>query len=311
MVQPKCVCCGAQNVSLIGAIPSAIRFAGRLLSTPLAGGNLLRCHVCGLTFRYPRLDKAELDALYRQGSDAHWKASPEDRVDWHIADQWFSRYVPRDGTVLDVGCWDGGFLRSIGSGRSRFGIEIHQSAREKAQEAGVQVIGTDFSILPQTNTFFDAVTSFDVIEHTHDPAAFLSALAAVTQDNGVVIISSGNSEAFGWKLLGARYWYCALAEHLSFIGPRWCEWVAPRLGLELQQIVKFSHGRGNWRQRLGQLVTNAFYAASPNGFSLLRAWGLGGSEYRRHKELLQYPPNWMSAKDHFICLFVKRCTTTA
>lgn len=308
MTQLRCVSCGASDVSMVGTIPSEIRFGGRILSAPLPGGDLLRCHECELAFRYPRLEKSTLDALYRQSDSEHWASSPDKRTDWRLAGDWLSRCVPRDSSILDVGCWDGAFLQSAGSNGKRYGIEINQSARERAQVAGVQIIGTDFNALAQTSALFDAVTSFDVIEHTHDPAAFLCTLAKVTRENGVVIISSGNSDAVSWKLLGARYWYCTIAEHLSFISPRWCETVAPRVGLELRQIAKFSHVQLNWRKSLGQLLGNMFYAASPGGFSWLRARGLGGSLYRSHKELLRYPPNWMSANDHFIALFVKKCT---
>lgn len=277
-----------------------------MLSTPLPGGNLYRCRSCGLAFRHPHLDKAGLDMLYRQGNAESWQAASSARMDWRIANQWIKQYLPTESSVLDVGCFDGGFLRSVGSDYRRSGIEIHEAARKKAQEAGIHLIGTDFSGLAKTKTVFDAVTSFDVIEHTHNPLAFLADLVCVARENGIVIVSTGNSDALAWRLLGARYWYCVIGEHMSFVNPRWCEWVAPRVGLELKQVIRFTHVSAPWKQRIGDVVKNLIYAASPGGFSLLRAIGLGSAEYRRHKELLDQPPSWLSAKDHFMCLFVKK-----
>ena len=139
-MQPKCVCCGSDEVVLVGAIPSAIYFAGRLLSTPLQGGDLFRCLSCGLVFRYPRLSKVELDELYCQGNADSWQSAPAARSDWQIANKWISRYLPTANSILDVGCFDGGFLRSVRSIHSRFGIEIHEAARKKAQESGIHLL---------------------------------------------------------------------------------------------------------------------------------------------------------------------------
>ena len=150
------------------------------------------------------------------------------------------------------------------------------------------------------------VTAFDVIEHTHNPMDILAKLAGVTRDNGIVIVSTGNSDAPSWRLLGGRYWYCVIGEHLSFINPNWCAWAAPRVGLELKQTITFSHANATWWQRIVDVAKNLLYAVFPRGFAWLRMMGLGGEEYRGHKDLLSYPPNWMSAKDHFICLFVKK-----
>lgn len=305
-MQPKCVCCGSDEVVLVGAIPPAIYFAGHLLSTPLQGGDLFRCLSCGLVFRYPRLSKAELDKLYCQSNADSWQTAPAARSDWQIASQWISQQLPADSAILDVGCFDGRFLRSIGSIHSHFGIEIHETARATARESGIHLIGTDFAALTETKTVFDVVTAFDVIEHTHNPMDFLAKLAGVTRKNGIVIVSTGNSDATSWRLLGARYWYCVIGEHLSFINPNWCAWAAPHVGLELKQIITFSHVNATWRQRIVDVAKNLFYAFFPRGFAWLRTMGMGGEEYRGHNVLLTHPPSWGSAKDHFICLFVKK-----
>src|SRR5262245_48670660 len=116
MTAVPCVSCVGTNVSLIGGIPAAINFAGRVLPAPLFGGNLLRCHKCGITFRYPRLQKDELAALYRQADVEHWGDASETRRDWNIARGWLSSHLSRvthESKVLDVGCWTGEFLRSI------------------------------------------------------------------------------------------------------------------------------------------------------------------------------------------------------
>lgn len=303
-MQPVCVCCGSEALSCVGRIPPFIHFSGRVLSKPIEGGKLYRCKACGLAFRYPRLDYQVLNELYKKGHIENWQ-SPSSRNDWQYAYQWISRYLPNGGDLLDVGCFDGGFLQNLDSCYKRHGVEIHEGAGAKARECGIQLVGTDFYDLSDISLLFDAVVSFDVIEHAYDPFTFLSHLVGKTRNNGIVVVSTGNSDFLGWKLMGARYWYCSIGEHLSFINPRWCNWAAPRLGINLVKVVKFSHSQATWGMKASEILKNLIYMASPRGFSVLRKVGLGESEYRKYREMIEQPPRWMSASDHFICLFVK------
>ena len=305
-VIPACVSCGSPSVVAVGEIPPAIRFAGQKLSSLLNGGALFECGVCGLSFRFPRPNKSELDELYKQGANENWQSSTAKRQDWHTANQWISKYLQSNSKILDVGCFDGGFLKSMNSDFRRFGIEIHDAAAERARSRDISIVGKNFGDMRTTDAPFDAVLAFDVIEHTEDPIAFLADLVSVTRKNGLIIISTGNTKALSWRLMGAAYWYCSIAEHLSFINPRWCHWATQVLDIELRHITRFSHKRANWLQRLSEMAKNLLYRISPRGFSLLRRWGLGSTDYRESRELSNYPPSWMLAKDHFICLFVKQ-----
>lgn len=261
-----------------------------------------------MSFRYPRLDKEELDALYLLGNSDNWQAAPSAREDWQIACQWIKQNLSSDSNILDVGCFDGGFLNTFKTSFGRFGIEIHEAAGQKAQKAGIKLIGRDFAALNEAKLTFDVVTSFDVIEHTQNPLEYIRQIVNATKDGGFIILSTGNSDALSWKLLGSRYWYCTIGEHLSFINPGWCKWVGNYLGLELKHVIKFSHAHSTWQQRVADTLKNLLYAASPRGVGMLRQMGMGGDEFRNHKEMLSYPPSWMSAHDHFICIFKKRCT---
>lgn len=272
---PRCICCGADEVACVGTIPPVIVFAGRLLNKPIAGGQLFRCRKCGVSFRYPRLDKEKLDALYIQGNSENWQAAPSARLDWQIAHQWIKQHLPVDSKILDVGCFDGGFLKTFETSYGRFGIEIHEGAVKKAQEHGIRIIGKDFADLKDVRATFDAVTSFDVIEHTQNPLEFLEQMVRLTKDGGIIIFSTGNSNALSWKLLGSRYWYCTIGEHLSFINPRWCEWAGKQHELELKQVIKFSHAQATWKQRLVEILKNLLYAVSPKGFGYASPKGHG------------------------------------
>jgi SAM-dependent methyltransferase len=305
-MKPTCICCSSDKIDCAGKIPSVVSFAGSLLDNPLTGGELFRCRDCGIAFRYPHLKKSMLDELYRQGNSDNWQTAVGERLDWKIAGNWISEHLSPRSAIIDVGCFNGGFLNTVEITGRRFGIEIHEDASNRARQQGIQIIGRDFEALSKTSETFDAVTAFDVIEHTQNPLEFLTQMAGVTNNNGNIIISSGNSEALSWRLLGSRYWYCTLGEHMSFICPTWCKWAGNKLGLEVKKIVSFSHVNSTWKQRVMDFTKNMFYMTAPGGFAVFRKWGMGGNEFRAHNELLCHPPSWMTAKDHILCIFVKK-----
>lgn len=302
-----CPSCKSSRVKKIGTIPSTDEFAGRILPESLPGGYLYHCRDCGLRFRLPRLSKRELDELYRQGSSDKWQYTSTHRIDWALASHWILKNGI-EGKILDVGCLDGGFLLSIGNQFQRFGIEINQDAVKTARERGIKIIGDDFDALKSVENEFNAVFAMDVIEHVVDPLRFLSELARATLPGGDIIISTGNNMAFSWRIMGSRYWYCANAEHISFISPNWCQHVASKCGLRIDHVQCFSHA-GNPQRRLSQRLKetsrNIFYLCFPYVFAWLREHGFGEKDVAKSSSLRYFPPGWMTAKDHFIVIFRK------
>jgi 2-polyprenyl-3-methyl-5-hydroxy-6-metoxy-1,4-benzoquinol methylase len=300
-----CPSCLSHQTLLVGEIPSANLFAGRVLTAPLSGGFLYECKTCFLLFRFPRLAGSDSNFLYRQADKATWSARSEERRDWTLAATWLTS-AAEGGMILDVGCFDGGFLDSLGSRYERHGVEINEQASQEAQRKGVDIIGTDFSDLEKLFGSYDGVTALDVIEHVPDPFRFLALLAQVTRPGGTVIISTGNTDAPSWRLMGSRYLYCTIAEHISFINARWCHQAALRLGLQVCRIEKFSHGKATFPRRVSELVKNLFYLFFPQAAAWLRKKRLVGHvEASIDPSLQNHPPVWGSAKDHFMILFHK------
>lgn len=298
-----CPSCGS-GALLIGPIPGSNSFAGRQLDRVLPGGKLWRCSACNLAFRFPRLGKQTLDDLYRQGHSDSWSEQAGDRADWQIVKKILAAH-PNLMRVLDVGCFDGRLLDSLGSQYEKLGIEIHEEAARRAEMRSVKVIGCDFDKLPVAQGGVDAVLAIDVIEHTEDPMAFLATLAEIVNPGGLILIGTGNTDALSWRFMGSAYWYCHIAEHISFINPRWGDYAARKLGLEKAAILTFSHGGGNVMQRLREATLNVLYRLSPSLFARLRRLGAGQIDVSRFEELSKVPPYWLSATDHFLIVFRK------
>lgn len=299
-----CPSCGNDHVHCLGPIPGSNSFAGRQLDKVLLGGKLWRCTGCHLVFRYPRLAQETLDELYRQGHSESWSEQAENRADWLLAKGILAEH-PDIKRVLDVGCFDGRLLDSLGPRYEKLGIEIHAEAARRAELRNVKVIGRDFNELRIHQDSVDAVLAMDVIEHTEDPLEFLAKLAEVVKPGGLILVGTGNSDAPSWRFMGSAYWYCHIAEHISFINPRWADHAARNLGLEKVALQPFSHGDGQLSRRVREAALNILYRLSPALFAWLRGLGAGNIDVARFKELRKVPPYWLGATDHVLFVFRK------
>lgn len=298
----RCPDCG-NSVDLIGFIPSGDVFAGRVMERPLNGGQLYRCRNCSLGFRWPQLSKRELDSLYEQGDKLAWSAPKNSRKDWRTARDWIRQSLPVNNRILDVGCFAGGFLEPLVESYSCFGIEINSSARRSAERKGIEIIGDDFAAIAGG---FDCITAFDVIEHIKRPRAFLNDCLKAVNPGGWVIISTGNLDAFAFRLMGSRYWYCAIAEHVSFISPEWYARLDNQNDCRMLKQITFSHSNSSRSRQIRETLANLLYRIAPPVFRLLRKLGVGCKNPAAHPELADHPPGWMSARDHFMVLIQKR-----
>jgi 2-polyprenyl-3-methyl-5-hydroxy-6-metoxy-1,4-benzoquinol methylase len=258
---------------------------------------------CCLEFRHPRPKQNELNERYRSSPNGTWRYSAESRRDWAIAKRWISKHI-KQGSVLDVGCYDGAFLSTLARAYTRYGIEISDKARQIAEADGTVILASDFEHIPQAPSEFDAVTAFDLLEHTIDPAAILSQMSRIARRGGFVIVSSGNTASWSWRLMGSRYWYAAIPEHQSFINPAWCRRTAASAGLNLLETRFFSHaGSVSLPAKLQDAGRNVAYRLVPWLFAWLRTKGYGGVDARTHPMLASTPPMWLSASDHLVALF--------
>lgn len=289
---------------MVGRIPKTDVFAGNFLDEPLEPGSLYRCKKCSLGFRWPQLTKEKLNTLYQQGSDATWSVTTAmDRADWQQAESWLRARLPAGAKVLDVGCFDGEFLNLLGLKYGLFGIEIHNAASLRAENKGVEIVATDYENIIGT---YDCIASFDVIEHVGNPEDFLETCVKSLRPGGYLLISTGNLDSFTFKMQGASYWYSTISEHVSFISPKWIDLQAERLSIDVESISFFSHSeRQGTILKVKENVLNVLYWLWPGSVGWLRRIGIGQKRFLNHKDLINHPPSWFTAKDHFMVLLKK------
>jgi len=263
---------------------------------------MLRCPNCGLEFKAPPIPMDKLIACYAQAKEDHWEhaPSPHKRRFDDLA-----RCITTNATgkrILDVGCANGAlldYLQMQDPSWECFGLEPGQAAAEIAIERGITILGALFNDLDPDNPEhrFDAIIAIDVLEHLPDPYAFMVQTASHLAPGGIFIALTGDTDAWGWKLQGSRYWYCNLPEHVVFCSRLTIEYFAEKFDLELIDYQRISHMRSKPSRIVRDFVRNTIWGLC------WRAKGFGIPPFRRSLDT-NPPPGWLPNRDHM--LFVLR-----
>ena len=78
--------------------------------------------------------------------------------------KFINKYVSMEGSILDVGCSTGEFLKYIKWSGRKYGIEISQFAAEKARQNGINIVNTY-----DANNSLDVVIYRGTIQHLDSP----------------------------------------------------------------------------------------------------------------------------------------------
>jgi SAM-dependent methyltransferase len=221
-----CAVCGATAwTQLPDPGPQSMASDWRVVTEPLARH---ACDVCGLARRWP--GAAASDALYASGYElyAHAPGEARERARQEQYAAWIAEAMATaPAQVLDVGCGNGSLLRAL-AGRwpeARL-LGCDPSAESVAHGAGADLRlwqGTA-SNLP-SGAVSDLVVSVNVIEHTHDPLAFLGELRGATAGGGTLVIVCPDGSRPNLELL--------FADHVFSFAPAHLRALCRRAGMEV------------------------------------------------------------------------------
>jgi SAM-dependent methyltransferase len=161
-------------------------------------------------------------------------------------------YVLPHSRILEVGSYAGLFLAECknrghevrGIEPSRWGVEIARSQELQVDEGAAE------DLLFQSDLGdFDAVVSWDVLEHVKDPQHFLRGLSERCRDGGYVFVSTLDRTNWFARFTGRR-WPWLIPMHLHYFDKKTVQNLGTKVGLQPISTLPHVH------------YTNASYALS-------------------------------------------------
>lgn len=136
----------------------------------------------------------------------------------------------KSGRVLDIGCGEGLFLRSMKSlGWDVTGCEIGEQAAERAEHnVGVPIHRGDFESLPDLNAHWDVIMLWHVLEHLEHPERFLKKVAEALTPEGLLVVAIPNADSWQAKIFGPDWFHLDPPRHLHSMTCRHLETIASR-----------------------------------------------------------------------------------
>ena len=176
-----------------------------------------RCGQCGLIFLSPRPTPESLSVYYPDSYAPYRRAiqdEPNGLMRWmrrrniRQRSRLVGRFAARSqGRLLDLGASTGIFMDDMRSlGWQVVGIELNERTAAYARERlGLEMICAELSQAQLPASHFDAITLWDVLEHTFDPAQILAEVWQQLADGGIIALTIPSWESLDRRLFG-RYW---------------------------------------------------------------------------------------------------------
>jgi SAM-dependent methyltransferase len=143
----------------------------------------------------------ELEKIYSHRFDEH--VAYRNQVWQVLTSQYFSRLIPRDAKVLDLGCGYGEFINNIDCS-VKLAMDMNPAAGQRLK-ADIKFLQQDCSCtwdLPES--YLDAVFTSNFFEHLPSKAALSNTLTQANRclkEDGILIAIGPNA-----RLVGGAYW---------------------------------------------------------------------------------------------------------
>ena len=232
------------------------------------------CVDCGLGRLHPLPTLEEVRALYpdeyygEPGAGRKFQPLIERLVryagDRHIA--FLSRELPRDASVLDLGCGRGVILGALAErGFEAHGVELSaEAARGADPRAEIRIAPTLAEAGYEAERFDEAII-WHVLEHLHDPRATIAEAHRVLKRAGRLVVAVPNFESVQARWTGPAWFHLDLPRHLHQFPLSALRLLLESTGFEVVSEHHFSLRQNpfgwvqSWLNRIPRLPRNGLY----------------------------------------------------
>lgn len=260
-----------------------------------SGGEMLfrlwRCAVCNLVRTEPQLTSQALEPYY---AEEYWGEGGVEAADedWIRRDQRYrTGFLERfrsDGSILDVGCGLGFFLRALDASRwSRYGIEpMPVPYREAARTLGSErILNSELIAAELPSGKFDVITFWDSLEHLPNPRAILQETGRLLRPGGIVLIGLPNLGGYQARHFGEDWFGLSLPHHFFHYTSKTLTKLLENCGFRVR-VMEDRTGPENYHALKHSLL---------NGLTRLHGRRAGRLRYYLAKPFL-HPWEWVSTR---------------
>ena len=226
--------------------------------------SIVHCNGCGVLRTLPAMTEAELTGYY---PDDYWGEARPDQKWIESSQAEKTRFISRcglaGGTILDVGCGAGYFLRALHPDQwNRYGVEIGAHASRAATEAlGIgRVFNGSLLTTALHGGTFDVVCFWSALEHTNEPRANVLEARRVLKKGGTLIVQVPNAASYQTRLFGGAWSALDAPRHRYHFTQQTLGRLLSETGFEIYDSTLFSrsHNAHALRQSLKSKL-NATY----------------------------------------------------
>jgi 2-polyprenyl-3-methyl-5-hydroxy-6-metoxy-1,4-benzoquinol methylase len=219
-----------------------------------------RCPSCGLVQQNPQALAEAVRSRYGEAYLAYEEANQDAYRDLELlaledlgleaqAAPAFSR-AASEGTrprALDVGCATGALLAALREkGWEAQGVELSEALAEYGRSRySLPIFAGTLESAAFPSGGFDLVHASHLIEHLNEPGAFLDEAARVMRPDGLLVLTTPNSDGLQARLLGPA-WRSAIYDHLYLFSARTLHGLLEKKGFAVSAIVTW----GGWARGL-------------------------------------------------------------
>lgn len=145
--------------------------------------------------------------------------------------------MPKKGSVLDIGCGDGSFLKALKEkGYECYGLETSSSGIKKAKSKGLTI----YKDIKKIRRKFDVITLWHVLEHITTPISYLSQIKRLLKKDSYLVIAIPNFDSIQSKIGRDAWFHLAPPLHIFHYTPKTIGALLKRVGFKVVRIEHFS-----------------------------------------------------------------------